>query len=81
MKPKRWGSLLVLEKYWGERFCDNNNNNNNLIIIIIIIMKCAQINVYSTLRRCINGLLVVVPLKYTAANSLPVIHYKGQDWI
>ena len=65
MKPKRWGSLLVLEKYRGERFCDNNN---------IIIMKCAQINVYSILPRCINGLLVVVLLEYTAANSLAVIH-------
>jgi len=58
---------------------DYDNNNNN--IIMIIIMKCALINVYSTLLRCINGLLVVVALECTACISLAVIRYKGQDCI
>jgi len=57
---------------------DDNYNNNNKIIIII---KCAHINVYSTLLRCINELHVVVPLEYTASISLAVIHSKGQDCI
>jgi hypothetical protein len=39
LKPERWGSPLVQEKYQGEQACDrrqqhNNNNNNNLIIPI-----------------------------------------------
>jgi hypothetical protein len=31
LKPERWGSLLVQEKYQEEKSCDkiNNNNNNN----------------------------------------------------
>jgi hypothetical protein len=39
LKPERWGSLLVQEKYQEEmpvtRDIHNNNNNNNRIIIII----------------------------------------------
>jgi len=45
LKPERWGSPLVQEKYRGERACDkrqqqqqqhnNNNNNNNMPDIII----------------------------------------------
>jgi hypothetical protein len=37
LKPERWGSLLVQEKYHEEKACDkrdNNNNNNNNIIHI-----------------------------------------------
>jgi hypothetical protein len=34
LKPERWGSSLVQEKYLGEKACEkrhyiNNNNNNN----------------------------------------------------
>jgi hypothetical protein len=34
LKPERWGSLLVQEKYQEENACDkrhNNNNNNNKV--------------------------------------------------
>jgi len=37
LKPERWGSPLVQEKYQEEKYCDKrqqqqqqNNNNNNL---------------------------------------------------
>jgi hypothetical protein len=39
LKPERWGSLLVQEKYQEEKACDkrhpydNNNNNNNKEIL------------------------------------------------
>ena len=29
MKPERWGSPLVQEKYHEEKVCDKRNNNNN----------------------------------------------------
>ena len=40
MKPERWGSPLVEEKYQEKRPVtrdDNTNNTNKIIIIIIII--------------------------------------------
>jgi len=29
LKPERWGSPLVQEKYQEEKACDKRNNNNN----------------------------------------------------
>jgi len=41
LKPERWGSPLVQEKYWEEKACDkrhnnnnNNNNNNNSFLVL-----------------------------------------------
>jgi ABC-type arginine transport system permease subunit len=65
---------LVQEKYQGEKTRDkrqqyNNNNNNNKV--------CT--NVYNSLLRCINRLLVVVLLEYTSSISLAIIHYKRPE--
>jgi len=38
LKPERWGSLLVREKYREEKVCDKRQPYNKIIIIIIIII-------------------------------------------
>jgi hypothetical protein len=35
LKPERWGSPLMQEKYQGEKACDKRQEQNNLIIILI----------------------------------------------
>jgi hypothetical protein len=40
LKPERWGSLLVQEKYQEEKACDKRHPYR-IIIIIIIIMEDA----------------------------------------
>jgi hypothetical protein len=37
LKPERWGSLLVQEKYQEEKACDKRHPYRIIIIIIIII--------------------------------------------
>jgi hypothetical protein len=37
LKPERWGSLLVQEKYREEQACDKRHPYSTIIIIIIII--------------------------------------------
>jgi uncharacterized protein YxeA len=37
LKPERWGSPLVQEKYRGEKACDKRHPYRRIIIIIIII--------------------------------------------
>jgi hypothetical protein len=36
LKPERWGSLLVQEKYQEEKACDKRHPYRIIIIIIII---------------------------------------------
>jgi hypothetical protein len=38
LKPERWGSLLVQEKYQEEKACDKRHPYCIIIIIIIIII-------------------------------------------
>jgi hypothetical protein len=38
LKPERWGSLLVQEKYREEKTCDKRHPYRIIIIIIIIII-------------------------------------------
>ena len=38
LKPERWGSPLVQEKYQAEKACDKRHPYRILILIIIIIM-------------------------------------------
>jgi hypothetical protein len=38
LKPERWGSLLVQEKYQEEKTCDKRHPYRIIIIIIIIII-------------------------------------------
>jgi hypothetical protein len=38
LKPERWGSLLVQEKYQEEKACDKRQPNRIIIIIIITII-------------------------------------------
>jgi len=38
LKPERWGSPLVQEKYQEEKACDKRHPYRIIIIIIIIIM-------------------------------------------
>jgi hypothetical protein len=38
LKPERWGSLLVQEKYQEEKACDKRHPYRIIIIIIIIII-------------------------------------------
>jgi hypothetical protein len=38
LKPERWGSLLVQEKYREEKACDKRHPYPIIIIIIIIII-------------------------------------------
>jgi len=38
LKPERWGSLLVQEKYREEKACDKKYSYRIIIIIIIIII-------------------------------------------
>jgi hypothetical protein len=38
LKPERWVSLLVQEKYQEEKTCDKRHPNRVIIIIIIIII-------------------------------------------
>jgi len=53
LKPERWGSLLVQEKYQEEMpvtetsisYNNNNNNNNNIKTIIIIIPFVSSVNI------------------------------------
>jgi hypothetical protein len=49
LKPERWGSLLVQEKYQEEKACDNNNNKIIVIIIIIIIIIPAILGQFEVL--------------------------------
>jgi hypothetical protein len=41
LKPERWGSLLVQEKYREEKACDKRHPYRIIIIIIIIACKWA----------------------------------------
>jgi len=38
LKPERWGSTLVQEKYQAEKACDKRHPYHIIIIIIIIII-------------------------------------------
>ena len=40
LKPERWGSPLVQEKYQEEKACDKRHPYRIIIIIIIIIINC-----------------------------------------
>jgi sorbitol-specific phosphotransferase system component IIBC len=54
LKPERWGSPLVQEKYQEEKACDkrhpynnnnNNNNNNNVSVkgkVTLLQARCGQ---------------------------------------
>jgi hypothetical protein len=39
LKPERWGSLLVQEKYQEEKACEKRHPYRIIIIIIIIIRR------------------------------------------
>jgi hypothetical protein len=43
LKPERWGSLLVQEKYQEEKACDKRHPDRIIIIIIIIIIISANL--------------------------------------
>jgi hypothetical protein len=45
LKPERWGSPLVQEKYQEGKACDKRHPYRIIIIIIIIIIKGATIKV------------------------------------
>jgi len=38
LKPERWGSLLVQEKYQAEKACDKRHPYRILLLLIIIIV-------------------------------------------
>jgi hypothetical protein len=42
LKPERWGSLLVQEKYQEEKTCDKRHPYRIIIIIIIIISDALE---------------------------------------
>jgi len=42
LKPERWGSPLVQEKYQEEKACDKRHPCPFIIIIIIIIILCCD---------------------------------------
>jgi hypothetical protein len=44
LKPERWGSPLVQQKYQGEKACDNRHPYRIIIIIIIIIINYWPLN-------------------------------------
>jgi flagellar basal body-associated protein FliL len=44
LKPERWGSLLVQEKYQEEKACDKRHPYRIIIIIIIIIKAASYCN-------------------------------------
>ena len=48
MKPERWGSLLVQEKYQEEKACDKRHSYRIIIIIIIIIINIGASNKWLT---------------------------------
>jgi hypothetical protein len=52
LKPERWGSLLVQEKYREEKACDKRHPY--LIIIIIIIIIIIMINFLLPERHALN---------------------------
>jgi flagellar basal body-associated protein FliL len=43
LKPERWGSLLVQEKYQEEKACDKTHSYPIIIIIIIIIIMALSV--------------------------------------
>jgi len=45
LKPERWGSPLVQEKYQEEKVCDRRHTYSIIIIIIIIKGPCVLIDV------------------------------------
>jgi len=60
LKPERWGSLLVQEKYQEEKACDKRHpyriTTTTIIIIIIIIMSscspyCSAHSLYPDLQN------------------------------
>jgi hypothetical protein len=56
LKPERWGSLLVQEKYQEEKACDKRHPYRIIIIIIIIIIMHTD-RCDNTCRQkcCANG--------------------------
>jgi hypothetical protein len=48
LKPERWGSPLVQEKYRGEKACDKRHPYCIIVVIIIIIII---INIQSVFNR------------------------------
>jgi hypothetical protein len=43
LKPERWGSLLVQEKYQEEKACDKRHPYRIIIIIKIIIIQSKKV--------------------------------------
>ena len=60
MKPERWGSPLVQEKYQEEKACDKRHPYRIIIIIIIIIIGATGI-----VKRSLRKNLEVVPGKHS----------------
>jgi hypothetical protein len=46
VKPERWGSLLVQEKYREEKACDKRHPYLTIIIIIIIYQEAMKLGNY-----------------------------------
>jgi len=49
LKPERWGSPLVQEKYQEEKACDKRHRYRIIIIIIIIMSKSVETSQGGTL--------------------------------
>jgi len=46
LKPERWGSPLVQEKYQEERACDKRHPYRIIIIVIIIIINIITLHCF-----------------------------------
>ena len=68
LKPERWGSPLVQEKYQEEKTCDKRHPSRIIIIIIIIIIM----TVVSCMLRAYVEKLVVIKLvkKYSVFSRI-----------
>ena len=76
MKPERWGSPLVQEKYREEKACDKRHPDRIIIIIIIIIILIININNNIIIIAFMHGIYTYileknyVPREYSVAAIL-----------
>jgi len=66
LKPERWGSPLVQEKYQEEKACDKRHPYRIIIIIIIIIITgyCLLVCSYFTKNMVLTQRSVVIRKKF-----------------
>jgi len=73
LKPERWGSPLVQEKYQEERACDKRHPYRIIVIIIIIIII---INIQwhiSSIIKLIYGKKSQFFLEYTKISKMTLV--------